>query len=181
MHPLQTSYMSPDGFLASSVAVLAEAPSFSRLRAAIFQRSMPQGDAVHATTLGSQQESICHVVFNTRWHEPRLPPEPKSDPGCPRRSVRAARLLLHDPDGSELNGKYGSAYQMTCNEGVHNSECVSTIVTKLLSSMERALSRFPWSTSTMSLSRHELKEFHRLLAEVLATATTKVLQNPGEE
>ena len=72
MHPLQTSYMSPDGFLASSVDVLAEAPSFSRLRAAIFQRSMPQGDAAHATTLGSQQESICHVVFNTRWHEPRL-------------------------------------------------------------------------------------------------------------
>ena len=57
MHPLQTSYMSPDGFLASSVDVLAEAPSFSRLRAAIFQRSMPQGDAAHATTLGSQQES----------------------------------------------------------------------------------------------------------------------------
>ena len=151
MHPLQTSYMSPDGFLASSVAVLAEASSFSRLRAAIFQRSMPQGDAVHATTLGSQQESICHVVFNTRWHEPRLPPEPKSDPGCPRRSVRAARLLLYDPDGSELNGKYGSAFQMTCNEGVHNSECVSTIVTKFSSSTERALSRFPWSPSTMSL------------------------------
>ena len=57
MHPLQASYMSPDGFLASSVDVLAEAPSFSRLRAAIFQRSMPQGDAAHATTLGSQQES----------------------------------------------------------------------------------------------------------------------------
>ena len=55
MHPLQTSYMSPDGFLASSVDVLAEAPSFS-----------------HVTTLGSQQDSICHVVFNTRWHEPRL-------------------------------------------------------------------------------------------------------------
>ena len=107
--------------------------------------------------------------------------EPKVDPECPRRSVRAARLLLYDPDGSELNGKYGSAFQMTCNEGVHNSECVLTIVTKFLSSTERALSRFPWRTSTMSLSRHELKEFHRLLAEMLATARAKVLQNTGEE
>ena len=88
---------------------------------------------------------IIDVVENTMSLEPKL------DPDCPRRSVRAARLLLHDPDGSELNGKYGSAFQMTCNEGVHNSECVSTIVTKFLSSMERALSRFPWRTSTMLL------------------------------
>ena len=58
------------------------------------------------------------------------------DPDCLRRSVRAARLLLYDPDGSELNGKYGSAFQMTCNEGVHNSECVLTIVTKFSSSTE---------------------------------------------
>ena len=87
-----------------------------------------------------------NVVFeNTMFLEPKL------DPDCPRRSVRAARLLLYDPDGSELNGKYGSAFQMTCNEGVHNSECVLTIVTKFLSSMDRALSRFSWSTSTMSL------------------------------
>ena len=88
---------------------------------------------------------IVDVVENTMSLEPKL------DPDCPRRSVRAARLLLYDPDGSELNGKYGSAFQMTCNEGVHNSECVLTIVTKFLSSMDRALSRFSWSTSTMSL------------------------------
>ena len=70
---------------------------------------------------------------------------------------------------------------MPCNEGVHNSECVSTTVTKFVSSMERAVFRFPWSTSPMSLSRHELKEFYILLAEVLATATVKVLQNTREE
>ena len=67
---------------------------------------------------------IIDVVENTMSLEQKL------DPDCPRRSVRAARLPLHDPDKSELNGKYGSAFQMTCNEGVHNSECVSTIVTK---------------------------------------------------
>ena len=33
----------------------------------------------------------------------------------------------------------------------------------------------------MSLSRHELKEFYILLAEVLATAMVKVLQNIREE
>ena len=47
---------------------------------------------------------VIDVVENT------MSPEPKLDPDCPRRSVRAARLLLYDPDGSELNGKYGSAF-----------------------------------------------------------------------
>ena len=43
--------------------------------------------------------------------------EPKLDPDCPRRSVQAARLLLHDPDGSELNGKYGSAFSVDLQRG----------------------------------------------------------------
>ena len=49
--------------------------------------------------------------------ENTMSPEPKSDPGCPRVSVRAARLLLHDPDGSELNGKYGSAFSVDLQRG----------------------------------------------------------------
>ena len=44
-------------------------------------------------------------------------PEPKRKPDDPKRSDRGTRVLIHDPDGSEFNDKYGSALQVTCDGG----------------------------------------------------------------
>ena len=44
-------------------------------------------------------------------------PEPKRKPDDSKRSDRGTRVLIHDPDGSEFNDKYGNALQVTCDGG----------------------------------------------------------------